>query len=147
MGLLGGVVGLRDDVVGRVGFAGRAAGRLGFAGLDGLLDLGFAVSIGFLRAAVGFLRAEVGLLAEDDAGFLAVGLFLLAVGFFFDGFEDLDDFFGDFFFILIFDLLYFDFLSPIVYRRYAVINSSSRPSSTACTLPVSWLVRWSLTIW
>ena len=126
----------------RVGFAGR----LGFAGLDGLLVLDAAVSVGFLRE-VGLLRAEVGFLAEDDVGFLAVGLFLLAVGFFFDGFEDIDDFLVDFFFILIFDLLYFDFLSPIVYRRYAVINSSSRPSSTACTLPVSWLVRWSLTIW
>ena len=64
------------------------------------------------------MRAEVGLLAADDAGFLAVGLFLLAVGFFFDGFEDIDDFFEDFFFILMFDLLYLDlltcFLSPIV---------------------------------
>ncbi len=112
-------VGLRGGVAGRVGLAGRAAGRLGVTGLDGLLAFGadvdflgldvdllaFDANVGFLGADVGllafdvgFLGADVDLLAEDDAGFLAVGLFLLAVGFFFDGFEDIDDFFGDFFF-------------------------------------------------
>ena len=69
-------------VVGRVGFAGLA-GRVGFTG---------------------FLALGVGFLAGDGVGFL-VGLFLVGLSLFFAGFEDIEDFLGDFL-MLIFSLLY-----------------------------------------
>ncbi|MCP4537637.1 MAG: hypothetical protein GY832_10855 [Chloroflexi bacterium] len=77
----------------RVGFSGLVVlvGLVVFVGFDGFLTLG-----------------GVGLLAEVGEGF-AVGLFLLGVTFFLTGFEDMDDFLGDFFFI--FQLLI------LVYRR------------------------------
>jgi hypothetical protein len=72
-------------VVGRAGFAGLVdlVGLSGRVGLDGFLAFG-----------------DVGFLVEVREGFL-VGPFLLGVPVFLAGFEDMDDFFGDFFFIFI----------------------------------------------